>query len=84
MSRERRDTTRKYTYLHALLFTGAGTFLGKCIVKDINESGAKLVYSAAEELPEQLLLTMGMDRQYCRVMWRNREEIGVRFGPSKA
>ena len=80
MSPERRDTKRRHTYLPALLFTGAGKFLGKCIVKDISEYGAKLIYSPTEELPDQLLLTMGLDRQNCRVMWRNQKEVGVRFG----
>lgn len=84
MSRERRDTTRRHTYLPAFLFTGAGTPLGKCIVKDISEHGAKLVYSAAEGLPDLLLLTMGMDRQHCRVMWRRDEEVGVRFEAPRA
>ena len=84
MSRERRDTTRRHTYLSAFLFTGAGTPLGKCIVKDISEHGAKLVYSTAEELPDELQLTMGLKRQHCRVTWRQQKEVGVRFGGPKA
>ena len=84
MSRQRRDTTRRYTYRPALLFTSAGALLGKCIVKDVSERGARLVYSAAEELPDQLLLTMGLDRQHCRVMWRHQKEVGVQFSTPKA
>jgi hypothetical protein len=84
MSRERRDTTRRHTYRPAMLFTGAGMCLGKCIVKDISEQGAKLVYSAAAELPDQLLLTMGFDRRHCRVVWRHQKEVGVRFSTAKA
>jgi hypothetical protein len=80
MSRERRDTTRTHTYTSGFLFTGAGTPLGKCIVKDISEHGAKLAYSGGEDLPDQLLLTRGMDRQHCHVMWRGQKELGVRFG----
>jgi hypothetical protein len=45
----------------ALLFTSAGAPLGKCIVKDISERGAKLIYSAAGELPDRLLFTLGLD-----------------------
>ena len=84
MSRERRDTTRRHTYLPAFLYTVAGTSLGKCIVKDISENGAKIIFSAVEELPDGFLLTMGMSRQHCRVMWRNQEEVGVQFGTAKA
>jgi len=61
-----------------------GTPLGKCIVKDISEHGAKITYSAVEELPNEFLLTMGMNRQHCRVMWRHQNEVGVRFGAPKA
>ena len=84
MSRERRDTTRRHTYLPAFLYTVAGTSLGKCIVKDIFENGAKIIYSAVEELPDEFLLTMGMNRQHCSVMWRNQKEVGVRFGTPKS
>lgn len=31
-----------------------GTPLGKCIVKDISEHGAKITYSAVEELPNEI------------------------------
>jgi hypothetical protein len=75
MSRERRDKTRKHAYLPAFLFTGAGMPLGKCIVKDVSEHGAELVCSAAEELPDQLVLTMGFDRQHCSVTWRRQKEV---------
>jgi hypothetical protein len=83
MSPERRDTKRRHTYLPAFLFTRAGTPLGKCIVKDISAQGAKLVYSSAEELPAELLLTMGLERQCCSVMWRQKKEVGVRFATPK-
>jgi hypothetical protein len=83
MSRERRDTTRRQTYLPAFLYTAAGTPLGKWIVKDISEQGAKIIYSAAEELPDELVLTMGINRQHCRVMWRRQKEVGVRFRTPK-
>jgi hypothetical protein len=68
----------------ALLFTGAGTLLGKCMVKDISERGAKLVYTNKEELPDQILLTIGRDRRYGRTMWRRGEEVGIQFVPSRA
>jgi hypothetical protein len=80
MSRERRDTARKHIYVSALLFTSAGAPLGKCIVKDISERGVKLIYSAAGELPDRFLLTLGLGKQQCRVTWRHEEEVGVRFG----
>jgi PilZ domain len=79
MSRERRETARKHTYTPAFLFTSAGAPLGKCIVKDISQSGAKLLYSAADELPAQLQLTIGMNRRNCQLMWRRDKEVGVRF-----
>jgi hypothetical protein len=48
-------------------------------VKDISEQGTKIIYSAAEKIPDELVLTMGINRQHCRVMWRRQKEVGVRF-----
>jgi hypothetical protein len=53
-------------------------------VKDISEEGAKIIYSTVEELPDEFLLTMGMNHRHCRVMWRSQKEVGVRFGAAKA
>ena len=83
MSPERRDSTRRQSYQPAFLYTTAGTALGKCIVKDISEQGAKIIYSGTEELADEFLLTLGMNRQHCRVMWRRQKEVGVRFGTAK-
>ena len=38
---------------------------------------------AAEELPDELALTMGINRQHCRVMWRRQKGVGVRFSTPK-
>jgi hypothetical protein len=78
MSNERRMSSRRLSYAPALLFTGAGVPLGKCVDKDISDTGAKLV-CAAGDTPAELLVTMGMVSQRCRVMWRRENEIGVRF-----
>ena len=80
MSSEHRRSPRKSKFASAFLYTGTGSPLGKCIVKDISDSGAKLVYRAADELPTDLLVTFGRERQYCHLIWRSDNEIGVRFG----
>jgi hypothetical protein len=80
MSQNRRATPRRHTYRPAFLFTRAGAPLGRCVVKDISQCGAKLVYTTKEELPDQLLLTIDRDRIHCKLMWRRDEELGVRFG----
>ena len=84
MSQERRGTTRKHTYVPGFLYTVAGTALGKCIVKDISEQGALIIYPALTELPDEFVLTLGMNKQRCRVMWRRQKEVGVQFGAPKA
>jgi hypothetical protein len=79
VSKERRTTPRKFSYARAFLFTGAGASLGSCVVEDISETGAKLVYLATEQLPADLQLTMGMFRRRCRLVWCCGNAIGVGF-----
>ena len=83
MPQNQREVPRTPTYKPAFLFTGAGAPLGKCIVKDISECGAKLVFSTKEELPNSLLLTIGMDRRQCRLVWRRDQELGVEFAATR-
>jgi hypothetical protein len=83
MSNERRASPRRLSYAPALLFAGAGAPLGICVAKDISKTGAELVCAAAK-VPADLLVTMGMDRRRCRVMWRRDNEMGVRFAAPAA
>ncbi len=52
-----------------------------CLVRNLSETGAKLVTSAAVSLPERfdLFLSNKSVTHRARIVWRRGEEIGVRF-----
>jgi hypothetical protein len=61
--------------------TGLGPPL-KCAMKDVSESGARIVVSDSKASPQEflLLLNAGLSR-WCRVTWRSDNEIGIQFIP---
>jgi hypothetical protein len=52
-----------------------------CIIRDLSENGAKLVFSGHVQLPDEFDLELPMkERTYrARVMWRKAETCGVQF-----
>lgn len=53
-----------------------------CVIADVSKTGAKLTFRTAHDVPELLTLrlskTADVSRK-CRVVWRHRDEVGVRF-----
>jgi hypothetical protein len=52
-----------------------------CTVQDITSAGACLTLATTSGLPATFDLTFehGRTRRFCRVMWRTRDRVGVRF-----
>ena len=53
-----------------------------CIIKDVSESGARVVTSSPDQLPDAFILCLtadGLPRRHCRVVWRSETEAGVSF-----
>jgi hypothetical protein len=53
-----------------------------CVLADISDSGAKLEFESAEEIPEQFVLFLsarGKPKRKCRVVWRDDTHLGVEF-----
>jgi hypothetical protein len=51
-------------------------------MKDVSTGGARLAHAIADEVPDQLLLTLSKDgavRRRCQVAWRRENQLGVRF-----
>jgi len=51
-------------------------------MQDVSRGGARLAHSIANELPDELLLSLSKDgtvRRRCRVAWRSENQLGVRF-----
>ena len=53
-----------------------------CTVTDVSQSGARLKVDKPDELPEKFFLvltTTGKTRRLCRVIWRAKKDVGVKF-----
>jgi hypothetical protein len=49
-------------------------------VADVSETGAKLVVKDPASLPDEFLIRLRPDlRKWCRVRWRDADEVGIEF-----
>lgn len=81
----RRKSPRRKVNVPAFLYTSDGRPLGECKMRDISAGGARLTLPPASELPDELLLSFSRDgkvRRHCSLVWRNEEDLGVRFRPA--
>lgn len=91
MGEERRRSLRKSFSHPANLFHPDGKPICGCTLRDISETGARLrIGQRAEpggsQLPPKFILAIsksGNVFRRCEVVWRSKDEIGVRFA-SKA
>ena len=53
-----------------------------CVMTDISDGGAKLLFSPDIQIPDTFMLDLGgadQARCQCQVVWRGTREAGVRF-----
>jgi hypothetical protein len=53
-----------------------------CVIADVSKTGARLTFRTAHDVPEMLELRLSKTSpasRRCRVVWRARDAIGVRF-----
>jgi len=78
---ELRKHARKQFHWQAKIFT-ANEAPRSCSVTDVSQSGARLKVEKPDELPEKFFLvltTTGKTRRLCRVIWRSKKDLGVKF-----
>jgi len=76
-----RKHARKQFHWQAKIFP-ANEAPRSCTVTDVSQSRARLKVDKPDELPEKfflLLTTTGKARRLCRVIWRSKKDIGVKF-----
>jgi hypothetical protein len=59
-----------------------GEQLRECVVRDVSNTGACLVFDKPDEIPASFYIYMTLDftsRRHCRVVWRSGEQLGVEF-----
>lgn len=53
----------------------------ECVVRDISQTGARLIVTSPSELPDTFSLFLSKDvARQCRVVWRKEKQVGVNFG----
>jgi hypothetical protein len=80
-----RSKTRRRTLKAGVIAYGGGYVTLKCGVRDMSESGARLLTEGSVDAPDTFVLkieTDGLDAD-CEVVWRRGREIGVRFLASR-
>ena len=57
-----------------------GALTRTCVVKDVSAGGAALHVTAFDEVPDSFILSRrnARDRE-CKVVWKRRAAVGVRF-----
>ena len=77
---ERRHTLRHRTYKGAHIASRGRSTIA-CIVRNLSDGGACLIIDNPVGLPEtfHLVFDDGESDRQCRVVWRGRDRLGVRF-----
>ena len=79
---EKRKAPRRGMHQRALIVGPDKSPVGSCIVTDISESGAQLKLGQKDDFPDEFDLILakgGKVHRQCKVVWRDKTNIGVRF-----
>ncbi len=82
---ERRRATRQRTFLRGRVIYDHGRGSADCMVRDMSEHGAKLVFSSPVAIADvvDLQIPAKGEKFRARVRWRTEDEVGVCF-PERA
>jgi hypothetical protein len=78
---ERRTAKRMKSFLRGLIYFDKRRGASSCLIRDMNEEGARIIYSEAITLPDIINLHIPQKEQTlrARVSWRRGDEIGLSF-----
>ena len=82
MLSDKRKSQRKPIERHAWLDRANGSPLVECVLGNMSDTGAKLLFTELPELPDQFILRLSVDGRVarkCRVAWKTDKEMGVQF-----
>lgn len=84
--RERRNTSRRKSFLRGRIYFNKQRNSVDCLVRDISGEGARLIFSDAVTVPDVVDVYIPQKEQTLRahVHWREGEELGVTFAPDAA
>ena len=87
MQRNMRKRERKAFGHRAWVDLANGSPVIDCLIKNISDAGAMLVFSSPKEVPERLVMNLSEDGRVartCRVVWNSGSAIGVEFSDRPA
>jgi hypothetical protein len=78
---ERRRSARQKSFLRGMIYFNNRRNVVDCLVRDISQYGARLIFSDAVTTPDVLELYIPQKEQTLRinVIWRHGQEVGVAF-----
>ena len=83
---ERRNAGRRKSFLRGLVYFDNKHGALSCLVRDLSDKGARIVFSENVSVPEMFDLHILQKNQTLRakVTWRRGDEIGLGFAGAKA
>jgi hypothetical protein len=79
---ELRRHRRKQINYSASIISADGSPPRRCALRDVSESGARLIFETDEATPDEFILLLsanGSTRRHGRAVWRAELEMGVTF-----
>ena len=77
MRNEKRKHPRRELYLEARISWPRPM---RCVIADISASGARLIVDDVRLVPDEFVLALSTElMRMCKVMWRRKTQVGVRF-----
>ena len=81
MVRDKRKAKRRAVRYGAWFALADGS-LSECVLCDISETGARLMVHDDAVVPEKFVMVLSVNRaarRCCKVVWRNPQQVGVKF-----
>ena len=78
---ERRNATRQKSLLRGRIYFNHNRAAVDCLIRDISETGARLVFSSVVPVPDAFNLYIPQKENTLRakVQWRHGDEVGIAF-----
>ncbi len=78
---ERRGSRRSKSFLRGFVYVSRKRGALACLIRDLSEKGARIIFSDTVTLPEVVELYIPQREQTlrARVQWRRNDEIGLAF-----
>jgi hypothetical protein len=86
MNDERRASRRQKSFLRGVVYFDKRRTQMACMVRDLSDSGARIVLSQAIALPDLIELQIPQREEMvsARIQWRRADEIGLAFTKADA